>query len=463
MDDNILAQGLNGRICPQHTLHLPQHLFAFFNRCSVRLLFQCVVGRINQGQCILVEVEFDNPAFIVDRSGCAILHRLRHVININIIAKNFASVSVFCRNGCSRKAYVGCVRQGIVDDSRIANHGIRFLFALLVFLHDDFFIKAILSAVGFVCHHHNIPPLRQRTLATLKLEHRGKNDAVRLPSIQQFTQIFLAGRLNRCLAQEGCALGKLRVKLVVKINAVGHHNNGRTVQSLLQQMRIEHHRQRFSAALRVPEHTALAVRFSGDFGFLDCFPHRKILMIPRQNLELLLPIAREQDKVFQDVQQPLFLEHSLIEGVKLRIGGVLIIAILCFPLHKAVNAGSNRTRFVGGQVTDHTDCVIVEHGGNILHIVSNLVVCVFCTHFVLGRTFQFHQNQRQTIDKQNNIRAAVVSIFHEGILVYHIEIIIVCICIINQLYYRRPFFTLDCVFDRDTVLQIVHKNNILLQ
>ena len=109
----------------------------------------------------------------------------------------------------------------------------RFLFALLVFLHDDFFIKAILSAVGFVCHHHNVPPFRQWTLPTFKLEHGGKYDAVCLPSIQQFTQIFLAGRLNRCLAQEGCALGKLRVKLVVKINAVGHHNNGRTVQSLL--------------------------------------------------------------------------------------------------------------------------------------------------------------------------------------------------------------------------------------
>lgn len=118
-------------------------------------------------------------------------------------------------------------------------------------------------------------------------------------------------------------------------------------------MRIKHHRQRFSAALRVPEHTALAVRFGGNFGFFDCFPHCEILMISRQNLELLLPIAREQDKVFQDVQQPLFLEYSLIEGVKLRVGGVLIIALLRFPLHETVKPGSNRTCFVGGQVADH--------------------------------------------------------------------------------------------------------------
>ena len=81
-------------------------------------------------------------------------------------------------------------------------------------------------------------------------------------------------------------------------------------------------------------------------------------------------------------------------------------------------------------------------------------------------TFVENGNNRRPdiiLFKQNNIWAAVVSVFHKGILVYHIEIIFVCICIINQLYYRRPFFTLNCVFDRDTVLQIVHKNNILLQ
>lgn len=47
-----------------------------------------------------------------------------------------------------------------------------------------------------------------------------------------YTHIY-APDMNRCLAQEGRALGKLRVKLIVKINAIGHYNNGRTVQSLL--------------------------------------------------------------------------------------------------------------------------------------------------------------------------------------------------------------------------------------
>ena len=213
----------------------------------------------------------------------------------------------------------------------------------------------------------------------------------------------------------------------------------------------------------MPEHTTLAIRFSGNLGLFDSFSHCKILVVPSQNFNRLLPITGKQNKVFQDVQQPLFLEHSLIEGVKLRIGGVFVIAILCFPLHETVKPGSNRTCFVGRQVADHADGVIIEHGGNVLHIVPNLIVGVFCAHFILGRAFQLHQDQRHSVDKQDDIRAAIISVFHEGILVYYIEIIFVCIYVINQLYYRRPFFTLDCVFDRDAILQIIHKNNVFLQ
>ena len=213
----------------------------------------------------------------------------------------------------------------------------------------------------------------------------------------------------------------------------------------------------------MPEHTTLAIRFSGNLGLFDGLSHCKILVISSQNLNRLLPITGKQDKIFQNIQQPCFLEHSLIEGVKLCIRSIFIIAIFRFPLHKTVKSRSDCPRLIGRKVADYADCIIVEHRRDVLHVVPNLVVCVFCTHFVLGRTFQFHQNQRQAIDKQNNIRAAVVSIFHEGILVYHIEIIFVCICIINQLYYRRPFFTLDCIFDHDAVLQIVHKDNVLLQ
>ena len=228
-------------------------------------------------------------------------------------------------------------------------------------------------------------------------------------------------------------------------------------------MGIEYHRQRFSAALRMPEHTTLAIRFSGNLGLFDSFSHCKILVVPSQNFNRLLPITGKQDEIFQNIQQPCFLEHSLIEGIKLRIRSVFIITVFCFPFHKTVKSRSNCSRLVARKVTDYANCIIIEHRRNVLHVVPNLVVCVFCTHFVLGRTFQFHQNQRQAIDKQNNIRAAVVSIFHEGILIDHIEIVLCCVCVIDQPHHRRPFLAIDRILDRDAVLQIVHKDNILLQ
>ena len=272
-----------------------------------------------------------------------------------------------------------------MDDTGIANDRMCFFFALFIFFDDNFLIKTILSTVGFIRHHHNISPFGQRLLATLKLEHRGEDNAICFSTIQQVAQIFLAGCLYRYLAQKRRTLGKLRVKLIVKVNAVSHHNNSWTVQSFLQQMGIEYHRQRFSTALRMPEHTALAIRFGGNFGLFNSFSHRKILVVSSQNLNRLLPITGKQDKIFQNIQQPGFLEHPLIEGVKLRIRRIFVIAILCFPLHKTVKSRSDCSRLIGRKVTDYADCIIIEHRRNVLHIVPNLVICVFCAHFVLGR------------------------------------------------------------------------------
>ena len=185
MVDNIFAQGLNGRLCSQHTFHLSQHLFAFFNRCSVRLLFQRIVGRINQGQCILVKVKFDNTALIVNWTRCSIFHSLRHIVNIDIITKNFTRISIFCRNRRSCKAYVGCVRQGVMNNTGITNHCMCFFFTLFIFFNDYFFIKTILSTVGFIRHYHNISTFGHWLLATLKLEHRGEDNAVCFSTIQQ--------------------------------------------------------------------------------------------------------------------------------------------------------------------------------------------------------------------------------------------------------------------------------------
>ena len=74
-----------------------------------------------------------------------------------------------------------------MNDTGIANDRMCFFFTLFIFFNDYFFIKTILSAVGFISHHHNIPPFGERLLATLELEHRGEDDAVCFSAIQQLT------------------------------------------------------------------------------------------------------------------------------------------------------------------------------------------------------------------------------------------------------------------------------------
>ena len=251
-------------------------------------------------------------------------------------------------------------------------------------------------------------------------------------------------------------------QLIVKVDAVSHNNNGGAVQGFLKQMGIEHHGKRLAAALRVPKHATFAVCACGYDRAFNSLAHSEILMISRQNLYRLLRIAGEQNKVFQNIQQPGFLEHSLIESIKLDSRVVLILSIFTFPLHKAVKPGGDRSGLVGGKVADYADGVVIEQGWNILHIVADLIVSVLCAHFVLGGTFQFHQNQRKTVDKQNNVRAAVVAALQKGKLIHHIKGVVLHILIVYQTDNRGAFFALFKKLYRNTVLQIVHKDHVFL-
>ena len=106
-------------------------------------------------------------------------------------------------------------------------------------------------------------------------------------------------------------------------------------------MGIEHHRQRFPAALRVPEHTAFAIcdscLLSGSNRLLD----GKILMVGGKHFECFLTVHIEADKVFQDVEESVLLKQSLKEGVKGCVLCVLVAAVRCFPLHEAVFTGGD--------------------------------------------------------------------------------------------------------------------------
>ena len=135
-------------------------------------------------------------------------------------------------------------------------------------------------------------------------------------------------------------------------------------------MSIKDHGQGFSATLGVPEHAALAVGRGGVLGGFDGLFHREILVVRRQHLKGVLTVHIEADEVFQNIQKAPLFEYPLKEGVKLGVLGILIAAVLGFPLHETILAGGDSARLGSGQVAHDTDLIIDEHGRDLVHIVA---------------------------------------------------------------------------------------------
>ena len=223
-----------------------------------------------------------------------------------------------------------------------------------------------------VRHDDDIMSLGEWFVRFFELLHCGEDDAIRLPAVKKLLEILAALRLNRILPKKVPALGELSVQLVVKIVAVGDNNYGGRVQCLLQEMGIEDHGQGFSAALRMPEHSAAPVGCYSFFRGLDGLTDGKVLVVSGEDFELFQSLVGEADEVLDDVKQALLLEHPLEERVKLCILRVLIAAVPRFPLHEPVFTGGDGSCFACQMVAHDADAVVNEHGRYLMHIVTDL-------------------------------------------------------------------------------------------
>ena len=179
-------------------------------------------------------MQFDNTAFIVDRACCTILDSLRHIVDVDIIAKHFTGTAILGGNRRAGKADVCSVGQAVADNTSRANNTLGDFFAILVCCDFDFFRKSVLPTMCFICHHDNIAALRKRLVGFLKLLHCSKDNPVCLSAGKQRLQMLSTFCVDRFLPQKFFAFGKLAVKLIVKVVAVGKHNDRGTVQGILQ-------------------------------------------------------------------------------------------------------------------------------------------------------------------------------------------------------------------------------------
>ena len=135
-------------------------MFAFLYNFTICIQRHQIIFSINQPQCCLIKIQSDNTTFIINRSCCTILNRLRHIIDIDIIAKDLPRTTVFCRNRCSCKTNICSIRQCITNKSSCTNNTFCYFLTRFILCNLNFFSKSILPSMCFIRHNYNIMTFR---------------------------------------------------------------------------------------------------------------------------------------------------------------------------------------------------------------------------------------------------------------------------------------------------------------
>ena len=110
-----------------------------------------------------------------------------------------------------------------------------------------------------------------------------------------------------------------------------------------EQTREEDHRKRFAGTLCVPEHTDFAVSVYGIVCPFESTIDGKVLMITGKDLCGSAFTMVKADEVMYDVQQTLFREYTMEEGIVADMIFVFIDSVAALPLHIAFLIGCYRT------------------------------------------------------------------------------------------------------------------------
>ena len=93
--ENIVNKGFYSIIVTEDSFHLSKLTLAFLDYIGVGILRHDIVFSIYQFERIRIEFQLHNTALIVNRTCRSILHSLCHIVNIDIITKNFTRISIF--------------------------------------------------------------------------------------------------------------------------------------------------------------------------------------------------------------------------------------------------------------------------------------------------------------------------------------------------------------------------------
>ena len=80
---------------PENGFHLSKLMLAFLNNFGICIVRHYIIFGVDKVQSVLVKLEMYNSALVINRSGCTVLYRLRHIVNVDIIAEHLAGAFVF--------------------------------------------------------------------------------------------------------------------------------------------------------------------------------------------------------------------------------------------------------------------------------------------------------------------------------------------------------------------------------
>ncbi len=93
--ENVAHQRVDGFVIAEDRLHFTERMLAFPHDLRLGMLRHPVVFLVDELQRGLVQLQLHDAAFIINRSGGAVLDRLRHIVNVYVVAEHLAGVAVF--------------------------------------------------------------------------------------------------------------------------------------------------------------------------------------------------------------------------------------------------------------------------------------------------------------------------------------------------------------------------------
>jgi len=132
------------------------------------LLFEFFVQFIYQGFALFTQIDFCQPALVINTNRCPIFHSLSYIVNIHIIPKNSRRVYIGIFNRRTRKTQIRCIGQRITQifGKAIYDFFTNDLIPFVPFV-DRFGFKSVLAPVSFIGNDHNVFALGKQFVNSL--------------------------------------------------------------------------------------------------------------------------------------------------------------------------------------------------------------------------------------------------------------------------------------------------------